>query len=166
MVSGTTRSWSLASIITARGAPVRCARNSVWPGKPKPALREGFLPVAETISPDAREVACRREGEDFMLCPLDGGEPQPLRGLETGEVPLGWTADGRSLYAGNLGRLPLDVYTVEAATGRRRLWKEINPADAAGLTNATAITITPDGQSNVCNFMRKLNVLFTVQGAQ
>ncbi len=37
MVSGTTRNWSDASIITARRAPVRCARNSVWPGKAKPA---------------------------------------------------------------------------------------------------------------------------------
>src|SRR5258706_12926390 len=37
MVSGTTRNLSLASIITARRAPVRWARNSVWPGKAKPA---------------------------------------------------------------------------------------------------------------------------------
>src|SRR6185437_2965654 len=37
MVSGTTRSFSLASIITARRAPVSAARNSVWPGWGKPA---------------------------------------------------------------------------------------------------------------------------------
>ena len=43
MVSGTTRSASLASIITARCAPVRAPRNSVWPGKRKPALHQDRL---------------------------------------------------------------------------------------------------------------------------
>ena len=37
MVTGTTRSAGAASIITGSGAPERCARNSVWPGKAKPA---------------------------------------------------------------------------------------------------------------------------------
>ena len=36
-VTGTTRSAGAASIITGSGAPDRCARYSVWPGKAKPA---------------------------------------------------------------------------------------------------------------------------------
>ncbi|MEI9991556.1 MAG: hypothetical protein WDM86_16115 [Rhizomicrobium sp.] len=43
IVSGTTRSSSLASIITARGAPVSAWRNSVCPGWGKPAAANTAL---------------------------------------------------------------------------------------------------------------------------
>lgn len=148
------------------GQPQRAYLQDISGGAAKPALREGFLPVPETISPDARQVACRREGESYMLCPLDGAEPRPILGLSEGEQPLGWTADGRSLYVGNLGRMPVAVYTAEVASGQRRLWKEIHPLDAAGLANASGISITPDGRSYVCTFVRVLSELYTVDGAR
>ena len=62
MVSGTTRNVSLASIITARRAPVRWARNSVWPGKAKPAAFSTALwmgAVTSAAASPSRQAAHR-----------------------------------------------------------------------------------------------------------
>ena len=147
------------------GQPERAYLQDLTGGKPRRALPEGFLPLPETISPDGSVVACRREAAPYMLCPLAGGAPRPLGGMEPGEMPLGWSADGRFLYVGNLSHLPMDICKLEVATGRRLPWKLIRPADSAGLVDASGISITPDGRSYVCTYVRILNQLFTVAGA-
>jgi len=148
------------------GQPPRAYLQEVPNGAPKPALRAGFLPEPETISPDGRSVACRREDGTFLICALDGGEPQPLRGLLEGEEPVGWTADGRALYVANLSDLPLAVCKLDPVSGKREHWRDIAPADTAGLYNASGITITPDGRSYATTYVRVLNELYTVGGVK
>gem|GEM_PF-5919143 len=53
-VSGTTRSRSLASIITARLARVSAWRNSVWPGWAKPAWTSTALLIGAVTTAAAR----------------------------------------------------------------------------------------------------------------
>jgi Tol biopolymer transport system component len=148
------------------GQPERAYLQDVSGGKPRRALAEGYLPVPEAVSPDGRIVACRQEGGPYKLCPLGGGEPKLLNDIQAGEAPLGWSADGGSLYIGDLSRLPVDISKVDTATGRRHPWKLIRPADSAGLVDASGISITPDGRSFVVTYVRILNALFTVEGAQ
>ena len=148
------------------GKPPRAYIQEVPGGEPRPALRPGFLPQPGTISPDARTVACRSESASFLLCPLDGGEPQPIRGIVETEEPVGWTADGRSLYVADLSDLPLTVCTLDPFSGRRVHWRDIAPADATGLSNASGFSITPDGRSYATTYVRVLNELYTVEGAQ
>ena len=148
------------------GQPQRAYLQSVAEGTPAAALQDGYLPTPDTISPDGKWVACRRERGAYMLCPLDGSEARPLAGLEQGEEPLRWTTDGRSLYVANLGRLPVEVYRLDTTTGRRQLWKQIGPLDAAGLANSSGMSITPDGRSFVNVFVRVLNELYTADGVK
>ena len=51
------------------------------------------------ISPDGRQVVARGpEKEVFSLVPVEGGEPRPLTGMEKGDWPIQWSADGQTLY--------------------------------------------------------------------
>jgi len=52
-VNGTTRSSSLASIITARVAPVSFARKSVWPGNAKPVFMSTALLIGAVATAPA-----------------------------------------------------------------------------------------------------------------
>ena len=59
-----------------------------------------------------------------------------------------WSEDGRFLYVrDDEGPLPRRIFKVEIATGARELWKELAPADSAGLYAIFNIAITPDGRS-------------------
>jgi hypothetical protein len=62
--------------------------------------------------------------------------------------------------------LPLHLYKLEVATGRRQLWKEIAPADMAGVSNHIYPKITPDGQTVVYALQRTLSDLFVVEGVK
>ena len=43
--------------------------------------------------------------------------------------------------------MPARIERVEVATGRRQLWKELRPADPAGVFGITSVVVTPDGTS-------------------
>jgi hypothetical protein len=75
-------------------------------------------------------------------------------GLETGEIPVQWSADGESVYAARFGEAPLPIVRVHLATGRKETWKEILPADRTGLIRIERFRMTPDGRSYGYSFSR------------
>jgi len=86
-------------------------------------------------------------------------------GLEPGEQPAGWSADGRSLYVYRPDtETPTKVYLVDVATGQRKLWKEIMPADPAGTYGISGLVVTPDGKSYAYDLWRILSDLYIVEG--
>jgi len=56
------------------------------------------------------------------------------------------------------------VFELELATGKRKLWKELAPADAAGIDNIRRITITLDAKGYVYGYIRTLSDLYLVEG--
>jgi hypothetical protein len=50
------------------------------------------------------------------------------------------------------------------STGKRKLWKELVPADAAGIDTIRGITITPDARAYVYGYIRTLSDLYVVEG--
>jgi hypothetical protein len=60
--------------------------------------------------------------------------------------------------------LPVKVYRVELATGRREVWKEIQPADPAGLLDLYGVQISRDGKSYYYSYIRNLSDLYLVEG--
>jgi hypothetical protein len=56
------------------------------------------------------------------------------------------------------------VFELEVLTGKRKLWKELVPADAAGIDTIRGITITPDGKAYVYGYIRTLSDLYQVEG--
>ncbi len=117
-------------------------------GAPRPFTPEGAQGNS-VASPDGRMIAIYFDKEEHVfLCPVEGGEKRVVPGTEREERAVQWSDDGRFLYVLNPeAPLPRRVFKVEIATGARQLWKELAPADRAGLFAINNVTITPDGRS-------------------
>ncbi len=127
---------------------------------------EGTNGLSFALSPDGHQVAAIGPDEKGYLFPIPSGDPQPIKGLQAGEVPVAWTADGRSLYVYRGGDLPSKVYRLEVASGNRTLWKELMPPDPSGVEFVGPVLPTPDGKSYVYGYRRLLSDLYLVEGLQ
>ena len=131
-------------------------------GKPHAISPEGVNPSG-VISPKGDFVASVGPDHKTYLYPVHGGEAVLVSGIQD-EVPTGWSADGRSIYVFGFGQIPAKVFQVELSTGKRKLWKELVPADAAGIDTIRGITITPDAKAYVYGYIRTLSDLYLVEG--
>jgi len=135
-------------------------------GEPRAISGEGLnLRFGRSLSLDQKYVAAIDGEEKIQIVDVEGGSSRPAPGTEPGELPAGWTADGRSLYiyrpdAG----APTKVYLVDATSGQRTLWKEILPADPAGTYGIGGLAVNPDGKSYVYTLARTLSDLYLVEG--
>jgi eukaryotic-like serine/threonine-protein kinase len=122
------------------------------------------------ISPDGRDVLALAPGDPqprFLLYPVDGGPPRPVPGLAAADVPVRWSGDGRHLFVRAPGDgLPVRVDRVEVATGRRERWRELAPADPAGVRRIGDVVFSADGRSYVYNCGRDLSELFLAEGVR
>ena len=73
-------------------------------GAPRPIAPEGFSLGASSrsISPDGKRVAAVTN-DGIALVSLDGGDVQPVHGIQNGEAPIRWSKDGNSLLVGRRG---------------------------------------------------------------
>ncbi len=133
-------------------------------GKPRALTPEGYRSFRCGVSPDGRSFAASGPDGRLYLYPVEGGEPTALPGLTGLDIPIRWSADGRSLYIYRRGELPARVYQVDVVTGRKQLWRELMPADAAGVVDIVAVCPTPDGRSYVYGYARILSNLYLVEG--
>ena len=132
-------------------------------GQPRPITPEGI--TGTLLSPDGRLLAARGADGKYALYPVDGGEPAPLRGLKEGDLPIQWTADGRTMYVKEKGSWPARIFRLALAAGRRELWKEVTPSDRAGLVGSSPqFRITPDGKAYVYRVSYTLSQLYLVEG--
>jgi len=103
----------------------------------------------------------------FVLYPVEGGEPRPIPGLDARDRPVRWNADGRFLFVRAPGTgLPARVDRVEVSTGRRIPWKELQPADPAGIDLIGDIVMTPDGRYYLYSAARLLSELYLAEGME
>ena len=117
-------------------------------------------------SPDGRLVAASGPDRRVYLYPIAGGEPTPIPGLVPGDTVAGFRQDGRSIFVRRRGEVPLRVVTLDLATGRKEFWKEIMPADPAGVSTIAPLFVTPDEKSYVYSYTRTLGDLFVVDGVK
>ena len=133
-------------------------------GKPRAITPEGVAASVPVVSPDGKFVTAVNSSGQVMLYPLAGGDPLICPGIETGERPYAWSADGAALFVMSRGILPGKVYRVNWKTGQRELWKEVTPPDAAGVPDISAPHITPDGKSYAYSYRQTLSQLHLVEG--
>jgi dipeptidyl aminopeptidase/acylaminoacyl peptidase len=146
------------------GRATRLFVQDVDGGGPRPVTPEGTWMESNTVTPDGRFAVAR--GEESRLFPLDGaGEGRPVPGLEAGDAPLRWSADGGYLFLRARGAgLPARVVRLDAGSGRREPWMELSPADPAGVVGVGSIVLTPDGRTYVYEYVRSLSDLYLVEG--
>ena len=93
-----------------------------------------------------------------------GGETRPVPGLEAHDLPAPLSADGRSLLATSYGGSSGEVYRFELASGKRKLWKELAPADRTGLILVGGVIVTPDAKAYAYYYETTLSDLYLAQG--
>jgi DNA-binding winged helix-turn-helix (wHTH) protein/Tol biopolymer transport system component len=146
------------------GHETQCFIQNIDGGKPRAITPEGVSSCHP--SPDGKWIAAREiASKQGRLYPLDGGQPRAIPGLLPGE-DFAWTSDPKFMYVNQWEQVPVKIYRLNVATGQRQFFKEVNPADAAGLCDVGHIILSADGRSYVYGFTRLLSDLYLVKGLQ
>jgi Tol biopolymer transport system component len=132
--------------------------------KSNPFTPEGVNGTAFVISADSKQVAGIGPDHKGYLYPVAGGDPVPIKGLNPGEQPITFSADGQSLYLYQPGELPARVDRLDLRTGQRTVWRQLMPTDPAGVENIGPILMTPDAKTCVFGYHRMLADLYLVEG--
>jgi eukaryotic-like serine/threonine-protein kinase len=143
----------------------RLYRVSIDTGAVKAVNAEGVtqVPYAQIISPDGKSVLAFGPDGQPGIYSTENGERKAIAGMEAGEQPIGWTADGASIYVYR-PTVPARVFRVELAGGKRTLWKELSPADPVGVYFIRPPHIANDGKSYAYNYGRILSDLYVADG--
>ena len=116
--------------------------------------RDGWL------SSDGRIVLARGPEGKYFLYPITGGEARLVPGLTEADVVAHWSADGRSVLAYRRAEIPCRLEGVDLATGHRALFKELAPADRAGLLSMRDVFVTDDLRSYAYTAYYQVSSLF------
>ena len=149
---------------TESGHGVRLYLRDIGGGKPRVFTPEGYYFYRGTVKPDSKSVVVRGPDRKMYLYPLEGGEPTGLAGLTAEHVPIRFAPDGRTLFFMTRGEIPARLYRYDVASGRKELWRELAPADRAGLNTIARAVVTPDGQTYAYSYLRVLSYLQLVDG--
>ena len=157
------------SIVFAGSEPghrLRLYVQSIDGGPPRAISPEGIVAALPgfAVSPDGKTVAAIGPERKAMLFPVDGGVPRELSGIADEEVPLRFSADGRSLYLWKRGDVPAHVTRLELASGKRETFRDLIPVDPSGVERISNVLVTPDGKGYAYCFTRLLSDLFVVEG--
>jgi Tol biopolymer transport system component len=133
-------------------------------GKARPIAAEGvWFRGRSPVSPDGKFIIGLQAGNKFALYPIEEGQPRPVAGLEPADEPLGWSADGSSLYVRNRSSNPVKIWVLDPSTGRRRFWLEIKSIDSTTIA-AQQLLISRDGKSYVYGASRYTSALYLADG--
>jgi eukaryotic-like serine/threonine-protein kinase len=146
------------------GKGVRLYTQDLTGGTPKAISSEGVDATAFAISPDGQSVVGTGPDGKGYFYPTAGGEPRIVKGLESGDIPIIWNQDGRSIYLYRTGEVPAKVYQLDLATGKKTVRQQIVPVDTTGVSTIGPIQTTPDGKTYVYGFHRTLGDLYLVEG--
>ena len=133
-------------------------------GRPAPLIHEPGV-VISRLAPDGQRFISRRDDGSHWIARRDGGAAERLPWIAAGEVPIQWTADGRSIYL----QPPFTddqrvIVRLDIATGRRAPAATLTVSDRAGLlTGFQRVMITPDGRTIAYNEQRFLSDLFVIE---
>jgi hypothetical protein len=101
-------------------------------GEPRPVGPASVAAVA--VAPDGRFFLGATPERKYAIYSLGGDVVREIPDLTAGDRVIQWLNDNRTLLVeprlGTLG----PVYEFDLVTGRRKLWRQFDPADKVGLT--------------------------------
>jgi Tol biopolymer transport system component len=150
----------------ASGEKPRLYVQGVSGGPPRPITPQGvYLPNigGTVVSPDGSLVVGMDENKQASLYPIEGGNPQPVRGLEPRnrpEFPIQWSEDGRRLFV----RRPESprVFLLDPSSGERKLWMQFPEMGFL----CGGLVLSRDGKSYVRLMTMYSSNLFVLDGIQ
>jgi Tol biopolymer transport system component/predicted Ser/Thr protein kinase len=132
-------------------------------GNPRAISPEG-VGSAFAISPSGDLIADTGPDRRIYSYAISSGEPRLVLGAQANEIPVGWSSDGHDLFVFTYGEIPARVMEIDLITGQRRAWKDLVPADAAGIDTISGVMMTPDAKAYVYGYIRTLSDLYLVEG--
>jgi dipeptidyl aminopeptidase/acylaminoacyl peptidase len=144
------------------GRPPRTYLLDLQGGAPRALTPEGI--AGSLITPDGKFLLATDNKRQRWLYPIAGGEPQKLNlTLSPDERILSFFVDGKTLLL-RTRSIPVQITRVDLATGHREPWKQIVPADLAGVHSISTIKFSADGKSYAYSTFRVLSDLYVVDG--
>jgi len=132
-------------------------------GPPRAVTPEGVIGFLAT--PDGKSFMAFDQHRQRWIYPVAGGEPQNITSkFTTDDRVIRFLDDGKSLLVGERGSIPFKVSRIDLSTGKREPWKDIVPADPAGVTFIPVVKFSADGKSYAYSVGRTLSDLFVVDG--
>ena len=95
------------------------------------------------------------------LYAVGGGPVRRVPTLTGRERLYGWIRDGLLVSE---PQTATQVLQVDPLTGRRQVWKEIQPSDPTGIMTIGFLVPTPDGRAYAYSWHRALSDLYLVEG--
>lgn len=134
-------------------------------GAPRPFAEEGML--ASLVSPDGKEIAgSTLEGLQLIYRADGEGRARAFEGAEPTDQLVQWSSDGKSIFVRGVEDMPLTLYRIDLATGRRDRWKELAPPDLTGFLEFRAgprgVRVTPNGQFYAYSVFSDMETLFQI----
>ena len=121
-------------------------------GAPVPVLEREVTAFA--ASPDGKAVATSDGSGRLALLTFDGVGERALGKLETGEQPIGWTADGRGLLLVDPGALQVRLIRLDLASGARSVYRVLTPPDPAGVARIDRVRVDDGAALVAYSFIR------------
>jgi hypothetical protein len=87
-----------------------------------------------------------------------------VKGVEPGELPIRWTADGRSILVRPGAPTRRDIDRIDLGPDARTRWKTFEPADPAGVDAGRAGGRLADEKTCVFSYRRVLGELYSRPG--
>ncbi|HME34688.1 MAG TPA: protein kinase [Candidatus Sulfotelmatobacter sp.] len=153
------------SVIYSAAEPGHAPRSymlDIQGGAPRALTPENS--AGSLISPDGKFLLAMDGNRQRWLYPTAGGDPQKVEvAFNPNERAMGFSADGKSLLLRTV-TIPVQITRVDLATGKREPWKQIVPADPAGVQSIPVIKFSADGKSYAYSVGRILSDLYVVDG--
>ena len=140
----------------------RCYAKAIMGGAPEPLTPDGF--DVGPLSPAGRSIVVIAPDGTKQTFTLSERALAPLRGVMAAETVIGWRSDGGAVFVHTRGQIPARIELVDLATGRRTLFKELAPADRAGLLLIREPRVFDDGRAYTYQYWKRISRLFTVTG--
>jgi Tol biopolymer transport system component len=142
------------------GKQTRSYLTTMDSGTLTPATPEG---VQGFPTENGKEIVSR-QGDTLMFYPIDGGQPRSVQAkIPNLTLPLSGQT-GRYVIGSERPDVPLKLYRYDTLTGEKTLWRELVPADRAGVYTANMFDITPDARWYAYSYARDLSDVYMVEG--
>jgi dipeptidyl aminopeptidase/acylaminoacyl peptidase len=143
------------------GKPWRNYLQDAAGGQPTPVTPEGLFGF---LWLDDKSILVPRDDSTSALYPIGGGQPRDIKAVLPIRARRNLARSGRYIFAPLRQEVPLRVYRFDSATGEKQLWKELAPADRAGVYSIGPFCLTPDARWYGYSYVRDLSDLYMVEG--
>ena len=133
-------------------------------GNETPLTPEGIVAIAAT-SDGKRLLVSDVAKTKFQLFALDGGSPQSLPQLQSGDAPIDFTSDDSAILLRRPGRDgATEIWRVELPGGKRTLLRTFTLPEGPALTNGLSATVSRDGKSYAYEYHPVVSTEYVVEG--